>query len=101
MFQLGHFDGVEIGDVLLVAQWFQTAEMSQQKMWRWFGDVQHKEKRQTVKVLRIGAPDEKPRFLSLRFLKDGESVHLLEPHEWPDGVHAFRARMLLTGQIDI
>lgn len=100
--QLSDFRGVDVGDVLMIRQDFQNKEMRAAGVpprdWRWFGLVEVA----TAHVAlchRLGAKDgTKPWHLRLR---DAISVHLLHPDEWPDGVHALRAKLILLGVIDI
>lgn len=100
--ELTDFRGIDVGDVLMIKQEFQSKEMRQAgtapREWRWFGLVE-KAVRQGALCHRLGAKDgAKPWAV---FMDSVISVHLLHPDEWPDGVHALRAKLILLGVIDI
>lgn len=100
--ELTSFEGVGVGDVLMVKQMVKFRGETHEKPWRWFAVVETTDKKgRLARIYRIGADGDEPRYLSIKALRMDEHIWLLHPDEWPDGVHAFRAKMIMTGKIDI
>ena len=92
--------GIEPGDVLLVKQELRDKKTQEPYTWRWYGVVMSLNRTRILRVLRIGrAEDEGYRTIDLA--SNRHEVTWLDPDEWPDGVHALRMKMILTGEIDI
>jgi hypothetical protein len=103
MRKLEHFLGIGKGDVVVVTQPFTLkGTIKKEVTWRWFGVVSETlYKSNKIRVIRVGQPADE-RLLSLFDLNAaGREIHFLEPEEWPDGVHVFRTRMILKGEIDL
>jgi hypothetical protein len=90
---------IAVGDVLMVKEIFISADRP--RAWRWFGLV-HSQGYGWCKCYRLGAVEENLRMVRIaRVIVDGGYVQPLHPDEWPDGVHAFRMKLILEGKIDI
>lgn len=97
---LNDFRDVRTGDVLMIKQMYMSDEMFSPREWRWFGLVAVAGF-SAAKCHRLGGKDDTKEWrLNIRH-PNVISVHLLDPDEWPDGVHALRAKLILLGVIDI
>ena len=90
---------VEIGDVLMVAREMDDRDRPGRTfMWRFFALVVTKPRRRMYQVLILDEKEREPIMLALADSRN--TVHYLPPEEWPDGVHALRARTILEGRVD-
>ena len=85
----------EPGDVLLVTKEMRDKATDKPFDWRYFAIVVEAD-RHHIKVFRVGA--DKDIVFTLLTVTCKE-VRLLDPSEWPDGVHAFRMRAILEGRV--
>lgn len=94
MMELGNLSLVEKGDVLQVARPCTDAKTGKPYTWRFFGVVVHA--RVTSAKVRVIGKD-----YNINVNTRVDDISLLDPDEWPDGVHMFRTQMILKGEIDI
>lgn len=88
------------GDVLMVARELTDKKTGKPFVWRFFLIVlKHHQMRESVRGLRIGAPDDQQMTVGISKEDDNE-VWLLDPDEWPDGVVARRMAAILDGKIE-
>ena len=91
-----HFGGVEKGDVLMVVRQMTDKKTGKPYVWRFF-----------ALIVLVGYSVAKTRILGNERTSPTvvsthrDEVHLLEPDEWPDGVHMFRTQMILKGEIEL
>lgn len=89
--------GLGKGDVLLVE--VRGSNEGKVYTWRYYGVITGL-RRVTIEVYCIGVKEDPIRQIRLgsgRYKK----IEFLDPDEWPDGVHAIRARLILDGTINI
>ena len=103
MIELTTFEQVHKGDVILVEQPFIPKGTTKVVRWRWFGVVGGLGKGKiNMRLHRAGGPpDAKPKVFVRGDVHRDIQLQLLDPDEWPDGVHMFRTQMILRGEIDI
>lgn len=90
---------LKTGDVLMVAASLKDKTTGEPYTWRYFGVVV-KANRMSVTVIRIGVEPPKRDQFSILLSDDRMIIHLLPEDEWPDGIYAFRTRLILEGRID-
>lgn len=94
---------LDVGDVLMVHVRLKDKQTGKPFTWKWLGAVKKPHPRSTgALVIRFGAPEGKDEiFMNFgRLGADDEGVWLIPEAEWPDGVHAFRTRLILEGRLD-
>jgi hypothetical protein len=93
---------LKVGDVLMVHKKIKPKDGGKPFIWRWLGTVVKTIGTRGVKMIRFGAPEGKDEMtVGFGSLNDeGEGVWFIPEDEWPDGVHAFRTRLILEGRID-
>jgi len=86
------------GDVVFVSREMRDKETRKAFNWRFLGAVVRVGGRDTIQVEQFGQERDKPLMLTLLDAKN--TVYFIPPDEWPDGVHAFRTRLILEGKLD-
>lgn len=94
---------LKVGDVLMVHRRLKDKETGKPFTWKWLGAVRrlHSFSR-AVSLIRFGAPEGKD-LITVYFHSvdhDDEGVWLIPQEEWPDGVWAFRTKLILEGRLD-
>jgi hypothetical protein len=92
---------LKVGDVVMVHKLVEKPkDGSKPFWWKWLGVV-NRAKRHTTMVIRFGAD---PGMDEVAFYNIGSTdnmkVWFISEEEWPDGVHAFRTRLILEGRLD-
>jgi hypothetical protein len=91
------------GDVVVVHIWLDKPKYGKPFMWRWLGTVVKTIGARGARVIRFGADPGKDE-ITIGFgsptEREDEGVWFLPEDQWPDGVHAFRTRLILEGRID-
>jgi hypothetical protein len=90
------------GDVVMVHKLVERPrDGSKPFWWKWLGTVVRAQRHQTV-VIRFGADEGKDEITFNRHSMgtDNMKVWFIPEEEWPDGVHAFRTRLILEGRLD-
>ena len=96
LMETGRERELQPGDVLMCARKVRGDD-GKKRWWQFFLVVQT-HKRWMVVGRRVGAPEGKE---EMRFsFGDPWVIHFVPPEEWPDGIHQFRAMMILTGVIE-
>lgn len=90
------------GDVLMVHRELKDKRTGKPFMWKWLGVVTKPLSRNRgAFMIRFGAPEGKDR-VAIMFGEDDavQGVWFLPEEEWPDGVWAFRTKLILEGRLD-
>lgn len=91
------------GDVLMVHRQLRDKETGKPFTWKWLGAVKKPLRRGGgAVIIRFGAPEGKDE-IAMNFGRmeaDDEGVWLIPQEEWPDGVWAFRTKLILEGRLD-
>lgn len=89
------------GDVLMVARRMND-KAGKPFVWRFFMVVtEYKQLSERVHGMVVGATGKLADMAYTVQLESARNaVELLDPTEWPDGIHAFRMAMILKGQIE-
>lgn len=88
---------LKVGDVLMVHRECYDKDKDETYTWKFLGAVAHV-KGGRIKVLRFEEGDKEPISLSVHDPK--YQVWFYPEDRWPDGVHAFRTRLILEGRLD-
>lgn len=90
------------GDVIQVARAMRSKETNKPYTWRFFAVVTY-HTWQALSCIPFGAISDKRKDeeMDLTIGREGTEIYYLAPEEWPDGVHANRLRMILTGLVKI
>lgn len=90
------------GDVVQVARKMRDKNTDKPYIWKFFAVVQSDEWDQ-ITCIPFGAVNERreDQLMVVDLEDNRNTVYYLAPEEWPDGVHANRLRMILTGLITI
>jgi hypothetical protein len=94
---------LEVGDVVMVHMRLNDKQTGKPFWWKWLGAVLEAKgvRHSHFKVIRFGAPEGKDEAtIRLNFYSEDQRVWFIPPEEWPDGVHAFRTRLILEGRLD-
>lgn len=94
---------VGVGDVLMIKRVMADKDTGKPYDWRYLMVVTElKQRGLHIAGLRLGA--EEGRDMVYLYLpsheRRGIEAHWLAPEEWPDGVHAFRMKLILEGRIE-
>jgi hypothetical protein len=96
-------DEVEVGDVVMVHMALRDKVTRKPFIWKWLGVIEEPIGSHAARVIRFGVAEGKDQ---VRVIwnsgddKEGVGVWLLPPERWPDGVHAFRTKLILEGRLD-
>jgi hypothetical protein len=92
------------GDVLMVARYIKKPKHGGKPYWWRFFFVVTKHRKWLVRGLVVGTANEnlKDKEINIEFDDDEnkQTIQFLPMEEWPDGVHAYRMRMILGGLIE-
>jgi hypothetical protein len=95
---------LKVGDVVMVHKLVERPrDGSKPFWWKWLGTVVQIRKHRIVKVIRFGADAGKDVIdFHINSIGDTDNmkVWFIPEEEWPDGVHAFRTRLILEGRLD-
>jgi hypothetical protein len=93
---------LKIGDVVMVHRFVDKPRHGKPFWWKWLGTVVLVRKQRLVKIIRFGAEPGKDVIDVLLSQLDPEvqRIWLVPEEEWPDGVFAFRTRLILEGRLD-
>lgn len=86
------------GDVLVIARQLNDKQTGRPFVWHYFGIVL-KMRGGTANIIRIGGKEGADES-NVSAYEAETTVSLLPEAEWPDGIYAFRTRLILEGRID-
>jgi hypothetical protein len=94
---------LEVGDVIMVHRELKDKQTGKPFTWKYFALITDKKSRSNFVFQHI-ILDEREREPTWLYAHDyaGTSFHMwyLDPDEWPDGVHAFRTKLILEGKVE-
>jgi hypothetical protein len=94
---------LQVGDVVMITRPLKDKVTGKPFEWKYFAMVT-KLARRNDSVFQHIILDEKEReptmFYRTDFTETGLRIWYLHPDEWPDGVHAFRTKLILEGRIE-
>jgi hypothetical protein len=89
---------LEVGDVVMVHRELTDKQTKKPFTWKFFGVVT---KTVTRRVFACITLDEKKHEVTVFYDHPNTTVWYLTPDEWPDGVYAFRTKLILEGGLDM
>jgi hypothetical protein len=87
------------GDVVMVRRKMRDRHSDKPFVWKFLATVYKSNSPYRLRLIRFGA-DEGKDVMDVHLSDDRNTVHVLTEDSWPDGVHAFRTRLILEGRLD-